>query len=632
MITVTPDMDKDRMDYLREKVSLLPSDPGVYRFLDSEGTVIYVGKAKNLKKRVSSYFVASRQNENRKLQALVRKIADIKHIVVATETDALLLENNLIKNLKPKYNILLKDDKTYPWICIRNEPFPRLLTGRRVERDGSRYFGPYSSTYVQRQLMELVRKVYSLRPCSLNLHPENIKKGKYSVCLEYHIGNCKAPCVGYQSEEEYDRNIRLAADLLRGNIREALEYLETEMAQAAAEMRFEEAQKCKEQIDVIKTFQIKTVIVNASLTNLDVFSLIVDEGTAFCNFMRVKDGGIINSLTIEMKLGMDEDPKDILTFAMSQIEETIEGKLCREVVVPFLPNTEIFPGVTFTVPKKGDKLKLLELSEKNGRVYKIEKLKYIEKVNPEHHAERIMAKMQKDLYLGEPPRHIECFDNSNIQGTNPVASCVVFRDGKPSRKEYRHFNIKTVVGANDFASMEEVVTRRYTRLLDEGGELPQLIVVDGGKGQLSFAYNTLKKLGLENRIAIIGLAKRYEEVFFPNDSVPHYLDKSSETLKVLMHIRDEAHRFGITFHRQKRSLNFIKSELEQVPGLGQKSIEKLLKKFRSISKIRAASTEDLAGIVGMHRAQALKAYFAEAEEEEKPDDTEPKTALRSESH
>jgi len=604
-------MDFDRQTYLKEKVFLLPSDPGVYRFLNGEGTVIYVGKAKNLKKRVSSYFLASK-NHDRKVMVMVRQIADIMHTVVSSETDALLLENNFIKELKPRYNIMLKDDKTYPWIVIRNEYFPRIHSTRKLIRDGSRYFGPYSSVGIQKQMLDLLRRVHLLRTCSLPLTPEKIRQGKFSVCLEYHIGNCLGPCAGHQSQEDYDRNVALAGDILRGNTKEVLDYLQTGMEAAATEMRFEEAQFYKERIELVKNFRSKTVVVNSTITNLDVFYLLMDEGVAFCNFMRIKNGAIVNSFTVELKLRIDEEPKEVISFAISEIAERIEGGLSREILVSVMPNRELFPGKEFHKPLRGDKLKLMELAEKNAKIYKIEKLKQLEKVDPDRHVDRIMETMRKDLYMDKQPRHIECFDNSNIQGTNPVASCVVFRNGKPARKEYRHFNIKTVVGANDFASMAEVVTRRYTRVMQEGGALPDLIVIDGGKGQLSFAYGVLKSLGLEHKIAMVGLAKRLEEVFFPNDSTPHYLDKSSESLKILMHIRDEAHRFGITFHRQKRSINFIKSELEEIPGLGKKSVEKLLKKFKTLSRIKKASAEELAEVIGKQRAESIKAHFAEA--------------------
>ena len=607
-------MNQDRLTYLKDKISLLPSDPGVYRFLDSEGAVIYVGKAKNLKKRVSSYFLASK-NHDRKVQVMVRRIADIMHTVVASETDALLLENNFIKELKPRYNIMLKDDKTYPWIVIRNENFPRIQSTRRLVRDGSRYFGPYSSVWTQKQMLDLLRRVHLLRTCSLPLTPEKIRQGKFSVCLEYHIGNCLGPCAGHQPQADYDRNVSMAGDILRGNTKEVIDYLQTGMEQAAVGMRFEEAQQYKEKIELVRNFRSKTVVVNSTITNLDVFYLLMDEGAAFCHFMRVKNGAIVNSFTVELKLRMDEEPREVISFAISEIAERVEGGISRENLVSVVPNRELFNGKDFHVPQRGDKLKLMELAEKNARIYRIEKLKQIEKVDPGRHTDRILETMRKDLYMDAQPRHIECFDNSNIQGTNPVASCVVFRDGKPARKEYRHFNIKTVVGANDFASMAEVVTRRYTRVVEEGGDLPDLIVIDGGKGQLSFAHGVLKGLGLEHKIAVVGLAKRLEEVFFPNDPTPHYLDKSSESLKILMHIRDEAHRFGITFHRRKRSINFIKSELEEIPGLGKKSVEKLLKKFKTLSRIKTSSLEELVEVVGKQRAEDMAAYFSKTESE-----------------
>lgn len=596
---------------LKEQVALLPLEPGVYQFLDRTGTVIYVGKAKSLRKRVSSYFMQNKEHPP-KVRVLVRQIAEIRHIVVDSETDALLLENSLIKELQPRYNILLKDDKTYPWIVIRNEPFPRVLSTRRFVRDGSQYFGPYASVYIQKEILEMLRGIYQLRTCSLNLAPDQIAKGKYRVCLEYHIGNCKGPCIGQQSEEEYRESIGMVASLLKGDTRATREYLQQRMTEAAAEMRFEEAGRYKKRLELLAGYQSKSVVVSNTLGSMDVFSLIVDEGIAFCNFMRIAQGSIVNTFTVELKPGLEDEPRDVLSYAITSIRDRLQGRLQREVLVPFLPNEELFEGITFNIPQRGDKLRLLELSERNCRLYRLEKLKQIEIKDPAKHVTRVMAALQKELHLKVAPHHIECFDNSNLQGTNPVASCVVFRDGKPSRKEYRHFNIKTVVGANDFASMEEVVTRRYSRLLAEGAELPQLIVVDGGKGQLRFAYETLQRLGLEQQIAIVGLAKRIEEVYFPHDPMPYYIDRNSEALKVLMHIRDEAHRFGITFHRQKRSLAFIKSELEQIPSLGSRSVEKLLQRFRTISRIRKATMDELTEVIGAHRASEVIRYFASA--------------------
>lgn len=599
---------------LKEQVALLPLEPGVYQFLDRTGTVIYVGKAKSLRKRVSSYFMQNKEHPP-KVRVLVRQIAEIRHIVVDSETDALLLENSLIKELQPRYNILLKDDKTYPWIVIRNEPFPRVLSTRRFVRDGSQYFGPYASVYIQKEILEMLRGIYQLRTCSLNLAPDQIAKGKYRVCLEYHIGNCKGPCIGQQSEEEYRESIGMVASLLKGDTRATREYLQQRMTEAAAEMRFEEAGRYKKRLELLAGYQSKSVVVSNTLGSMDVFSLIVDEGIAFCNFMRIAQGSIVNTFTVELKPGLEDEPRDVLSYAITSIRDRLQGRLQREVLVPFLPNEELFEGITFNIPQRGDKLRLLELSERNCRLYRLEKLKQIEIKDPAKHVTRVMAALQKELHLKVAPHHIECFDNSNLQGTNPVASCVVFRDGKPSRKEYRHFNIKTVVGANDFASMEEVVTRRYSRLLAEGAELPQLIVVDGGKGQLRFAYETLQRLGLEQQIAIVGLAKRIEEVYFPHDPMPYYIDRNSEALKVLMHIRDEAHRFGITFHRQKRSLAFIKSELEQIPSLGSRSVEKLLQRFRTISRIRKATMDELTEVIGAHRASEVIRYFANAPKE-----------------
>lgn len=597
---------------LKEKVSLLPTDPGVYQFLGADGKVIYVGKAKNLKRRVSSYFM-ERANDSAKVRVMVRKIVNLRHTVVATESEALLLENNMIKNLQPRYNILLKDDKTYPWITIRNEPFPRILSTRRLEKDGSQYFGPYASGYIQKMILEVLHTIYPLRTCRLNLSPEMISKGRYSVCLEYHIGKCKGPCIGEQEEEEYREDIRLAAGLLRGDTRETVKFLEDRMAEAARELHFEEAARYKKRLEAVNNYQSKSVVVSNTLGSMDIFSLIQDEGVAFCNFMRVSHGSIVNSFTVELKPGVEDEPQDVLSYAISQIEDRLGQPLMREVLVPFRPRQELFEGVTFAVPQRGDKLRLMELSERNCRLYRLERLKQIEIKDPARHTDRIMAALQKELYLKVPPLHMECFDNSNLQGTNPVGACVVFRDGKPSKKEYRHFNIKTVVGADDFATMREVITRRYSRLVEEGAELPQLIVVDGGKGQLRFAVQALRELGLEERIAIIALAERIEEVFFPGDPTPYYIDRNSEALKVLIHIRDEAHRFGVAFHRQKRSLNFIKSELEQIPTLGDRSVEKLLKRFRTISRIRNASLEELSEEIGRRRAEAVQLYFSQQE-------------------
>lgn len=597
---------------VREKVALLPESPGVYQFLNADGVIIYVGKAKNLRRRVSSYFV-SRADHTRKVQVLVRQVVDLRHIVVGSEADALLLENNLIKELQPRYNILLKDSKSYPWIVVKNEPFPRIFSTRKFVKDGSAYFGPYSSVTMQRAVLELIRGLYPLRTCKLNLAPQMIAKGTYSVCLEYHIGNCKGPCVGCQSEEEYATNIAAVKNILRGDLRPAEEYFTAEMQRLAEGLHFEQAARAKEKLEMLSNYSSRSVIVSATLTNLEVVYVLNDEGASFCNHMRIVHGAVVHSFTFEMRNRLDESPDELLTFALGQIfsEAREEGvPLPREVIVPMMPDTDLFPTVNFSVPQRGDKLELLRLAEKNCKIARLEKFKQIEKTDPDRHTDRIMAKMQKDLNLPVEPRYIECFDNSNIQGTNPVASCVVFRDGRPSKRDYRHFNIKTVIGANDFASMEEVLTRRYGRLLEEGQPLPDLIVIDGGKGQLSFAFAALEKLGLRGKVSVVGLAKRMEEVYFPGDSFPHYLDKTGESLRILMHIRDEAHRFGITFHRQKRSINFLKSELENVPGLGKTSIDRLLKKYRTLARMGRTPEPELAELIGPQRARVLLDYLS----------------------
>lgn len=599
----------EREDFLKEKVSLLPLLPGVYQFMDDTGTTIYVGKAKSLRKRVSSYFTA-RDRQTGKLRLLVNNIADMKHTVVSSESDALLLENNMIKSLRPRYNILLKDDKTYPWIAIQKEAFPRVISTRTMRSDGSIYFGPYASVFVQKTILELVRSIYNIRTCALNLSEERIAEGKYSVCLEYHIGNCKAPCIGQVTEQEYNENIANIKTILKGDLRSVESYLTRQMHQASKELKFEVAHTIKQKLDTISLFQSKSVLVNSTISNVDVFFPIIESQKAYCTFIRVVRGAVISSLTVEMKLTLEETQSDILTFAIMHIAEQVEGGLSKEVLVPFLPEIDCFENIKFSVPQRGDKLKLLEFAEKNCKMYRIEQLKYVEKTDPARHSRRIMEQMANDLQLRELPTHIECFDNSNIQGHFPVAACVVFRDGRPARRDYRHFNIKTVVGADDFASMEEVMRRRYTRLIAEGGELPQLIVIDGGKGQLGMAYGVLCELELQDKITIIGLAKRLEEIFYPNDSVPLYLSKSSETLKVLMHIRDEAHRFGITFHRNKRSAAMLKSELKDVKGLGERSIEKLQKRYRTVVRMSQAPKNELIELIGKRAAEVFSEYIA----------------------
>ncbi|MCC8034707.1 MAG: excinuclease ABC subunit UvrC [Rikenellaceae bacterium] len=594
--------------HLKEKVALLPDQPGIYQFLDSGGTVIYVGKAKNLKKRVSSYFMEGKE-QYPKVRVMVRHTCDIRHLVVSSEQDALFLENNLIKNLQPRYNVMLKDDKTYPWIVVRSEPFPRVESTRVVNRDGSRYFGPYSSVVIQKNVLELVRALYQLRTCSLNLAPEAIARGKYSVCLEYHLGNCKGPCVGKQSQEDYDHGISMVMATLAGDMRSTRKYLLERMSRAAENMQFELAERYKMRLRLLDSYVSKSVVVSTSVGDLDVFSMLRDIDAAYVNFARIVGGAIVNSFTAQLLLGAEDNDRDILTRALQQVSERISGPLAKEVVVPFCPEQELFPGVRFTVPKRGEKLKLLEFSLKNAKAYRMERLKNLEIKDPGRHSMRIMEAMQRELRLPRLPRLIECFDNSNLQGSYPVASCVVFRDGKPSRKEYRHFNVKTVTGPDDFASMREIIYRRYRRQLDEGNELPDLIVVDGGKGQLSSAYGVLKELGIDDKVPIIGLAKRIEEVFYPDDPNPYWLDRTGEPLRVIMHLRDEAHRFGITFHRKKRSLDFIKSELELIPGLGQVSIAKLLKKFRTVNSIKNASSKELTAVVGAARARAVRDFY-----------------------
>jgi len=599
----------NRDDRLRAEVAALPLLPGVYQFLDRDGKIIYVGKAKSLRKRVSSYFVQSKEH-SAKVRVLIKQIEAIKHIVVNSEQDALLLENSLIKTHQPRYNILLKDDKTYPWIVLRRENFPRVESTRIVRHDGSQYFGPYGSVSMQRSILEFIREVVPLRTCKLNLSPQAIARGKYGVCLQYHLGNCKGPCVGAQSEEEYAELTGMVKSVLRGDLRPVRQYLEQNMQDAAEALRFEQAQRFKQRLEALENYQSRSVIVSAKIVDCDIFSLLEDDDVAYCNFIRLRNGSIVALHTVRLTTGVDATREDMLSMAIQHIVENISHDLSREVIVPFMPSAALlFDKVVFTIPKRGEKADLLEFSLKSARIYRAEQMKNLEIKNPERHTERLMNAMQRELHLDRQPRHIECFDNSNLQGTNPVASCVVFRDGKPSRREYRHFNVKTVVGPDDFASMREIVYRRYSRLLEEGAELPDLIIVDGGKGQLSSAYEVLQALGIENRVPIVGLAKRIEEVFYPGDPMPYYLSRTGEPLKVVCHIRDEAHRFGITFHRQKRSKAFINSELEQIEGIGAKSLNALLKRFRTVSKVREATQAELAEVVGDARARKIIEYF-----------------------
>ncbi|MBO5234435.1 MAG: excinuclease ABC subunit C [Alistipes sp.] len=605
-------MAKSHLSLLKEQVAMLPLEPGVYQFIDSEGRVIYVGKAKSLRKRVSSYFVQSKEH-SAKVRVMVRHIVEIRHIVVGSETDALLLENSLIKSLQPRYNILLKDDKSYPWIVVRNEPYPRIESTRRLVRDGSQYFGPYGSVAMQRSILEFIREVIPLRTCKLNLSSEKIARGSYSTCLQYHLGNCHAPCIGAQTSQDYASYVEMAKSILKGDLRPVRTYLEEEMQRAATDLRFELAHRFKMRLEALENYRSRSVIVSAKVVDVDVFSLITDEAddTAYCNFVRIRNGSVTGVYTVRLTAGAESTNEEMLTLGIQHIVENISGALSREVIVPFPPSAAIlFDGVTFTVPKRGEKLDLLEFSQKSARIYRAECLKNLEIKNPERHTDRLMEAMRRELHLEREPRHIECFDNSNLQGTNPVASCVVFRDGKPSRKEYRHFNVKTVIGADDFASMREIVGRRYSRLIEEGAELPDLIIVDGGKGQLSSAYSVLCELGIEQQVPIVGLAKRIEEIYFPHDPMPYYLSRTGEPLKVVCHIRDEAHRFGITFHRQKRSNAFLHSGLESIHGLGEKSITALLKHFRTLSRLRSAEPAEIAEVVGNARAKLVAEWLA----------------------
>ena len=597
-----------------DKLKMLPHSPGVYRFLDSSGTVIYVGKAKDLKARVSQYF---RPNGlNRKTQVMVSKIADIHHTVVGSEADAFLLENNLIKQYQPRYNILLKDGKTYPWICLRNEKFPRVTVTRRFVKDGSRYFGPYSSAMHAHSLLALISTLYRLRTCNMPITDEGIAKGKYKVCLDYHLGKCAGPCVGRMSEAEYGAQIEAIVQILKGNSWSLIKEFERRMKERAAVLDFEEAQQWKEKMELLERHYAKSLIVNSKGINVDVFYVIMEGQDAFGSFLRVHDGGIVQSMNLEIKLRIEEDAPAVLGSFISGIYEKLEEYEGQdeghpsEIVVPFLPDMpEALPGVTFTVPEKGDRFALLELGRKNAAAIKFERLKHEEFVNPEEHSQRIVENLRKDLGMDVPPVHIECFDNSNIQGTNPVASCVVFRDGAPSKRDYRHFNIKTVVGANDFASMKEVVNRRYSRLLAEGQELPQLIVIDGGRGQVNAAYEALSELGLIGKVTLIGLAKRLEEIIVPGDPYPHFIDRNSTSLKVLMHIRDEAHRFGITHHRNRRSASSLVSELDNIPGVGAVSREKLVTRYKTLSRIKSAPYREIVNVIGKRSADSLFSWF-----------------------
>lgn len=586
------------------QISTLPNSPGVYQYYDKEDKLLYVGKAKNLKKRVASYF--NKQHNNARTRLLVKRIHSIRHIVVATETDALLLENNLIKNYQPKYNVMLKDDKTYPWLCIKNERFPRVFSTRKLIKDGSEYFGPYTSMRTVHTLLDLIRGLFPLRTCTFDLSVEKIKAQKFKICLEYHLGNCLGPCEEKYSEEKYDENIEAIRNIIKGNFKESLYVFKNKMKTYAAELQFEDAQRIKEKIDILENYQAKSTVVNPKINDVDVFSIVSDESYAYVNFLQISFGSIIRSHTLEIKKKLDETDTELLELSVVELRQRFNS-LCKEIYVPFSIKTE--EGVKVHIPKVGDKKKILDLSVRNAKYYRMERFKQAKIVDPDRHEKRIMAQMKKDLRLSEEPRHIECFDNSNIQGTNPVAACVVFKNGKPSKKEYRKFNIKTVEGPDDFASMEEVVYRRYKRLKEEEQPLPQLIIIDGGKGQLSSALKSLDKLGLRGKIAIVGIAKRLEELFYPGDPIPLYLDKKSETLKIIQQLRNEAHRFGITFHRDKRSKEALDSALETIPGIGEKTILELLKHFKSVKRISEAGFDDLEKIVGVSRAKKIAEYF-----------------------
>ena len=589
---------------LELQIQTLPDSPGVYQYYDKEGKLLYVGKAKNLKKRVASYF--NKVHEAGKTRVLVKKIVSIKHIVVPTENEALLLENNLIKKYQPRYNIMLRDDKTYPWICIKKEPFARIFSTRKMIKDGSEYFGPYTNFKTVHTLLDLIKELYPLRTCNYDLSQANIRSGKFKVCLEYHIGNCKGPCEGHQSYEDYQGSVNAIREILKGNFKESLRDFKKLMQELAAEMRFEEAQGIKEKIETLENYQARSTVFNPRISNIDVFSIVSDESMAYVNFIQVSHGAIIRSHNMEIRKKLDEPDEELLELAVVELRERFDLR-SKEILVPFA--IDLGEGVTVTVPKLGDKKQILDLSERNARFYRMDQLKQIKIVDPDRHTNRIMSQMKKDLRLPEEPRHIECFDNSNIQGTNPVSACVVFKDGKPSKKDYRHFNIKTVEGPNDFASMEEVVYRRYRRLLEENEPLPQLIIIDGGKGQLSSALKSLDALGLRGKITILGIAKRLEEIFYPGDSVPLYLDKKSETLKIIQHLRNEAHRFGITFHRDKRSKSALQTSIESIPGIGEKTMITLLKHFKSVKRLSAAPEEEIAKVVGPSKAKKITEHY-----------------------
>lgn len=595
----------DRLDKLKAKIKTLPEKPGIYQYFDKFGKIIYVGKAKSLKKRVNSYF--TKNHDTAKTRILVRRIHDIHYIIVDSETDALLLENNLIKKYRPRYNIQLKDDKTYPWICIKNERFPRIFSTRRVIKDGSKYFGPYPSVKIVNTLLELMRELYPLRTCHYDLKQENIDQGKFKVCLEYHIGNCKAPCVGKEKEEDYQEYINQIEHIVKGNIASVIKMLKEKMHSAAEKFEFEEAESLKQKIKSLEKYRAKSTVVSPTIHQVDVLTIDKGENNAFVNYLVINNGAIIHGHTVEVKKKLDESDAEILTFALLNMRDKFNSQ-STEILVESSKGLKI-EGLKFFTPQRGDKKHLLDLSKRNAKFYRLERQKQERLKNPEVKSERILKSIQKDFRLQELPVHMECFDNSNIQGTNPVSACVVFKNGRPSKKDYRHFNIKTVEGPDDFESMREAIYRRYKRLTDEGQSLPQLLIVDGGKGQLSAGVDALEKLGLRGKIPIVGIAKRLEEIFFPGDSIPLYLDKKSESLKVIQYMRNEAHRFGIEHHRNRRSKSSLVSELIQIKGIGEKTQEDLMRHFKTVSKIKSSSEEELAEVVGLSKAKILKNHF-----------------------
>ena len=588
----------------KEIINLLPEKPGVYQFIDNYGNIIYAGKAKNLKKRVSSYFL---KNQSGKTAVMIKKAASLNHIVTDSESEALLLENNIIKQYQPRYNILLKDDKTFPWICIKKEPFPRVFSTRNTIKDGSSYFGPYTSGLMVKTLLELIRNLYKIRTCSLNLTDSNISSGKFRVCLEYHIGNCKAPCTGLQNEEDYSENIQQIKDILKGNISTVIDHLKNVMMHYSRELRYEEAQIIKNKIEILSKFRSRSTVVSTTIKNVDVFAMIQDTDIVCINFLKVVNGAVIQAYTLEITNRLDEDKESLLGSAITEIRQRLSSD-SHEIIIPFRPDI-LFEGMKYTVPVRGDKLKLLQLAERNALYYKLEQKKKREEQLRGDRTRKNLEKLRNDLHMSELPTHIECFDNSNIMGKNPVAACVVFRNAKPCKKEYRHFNIKTVQGADDFGSMEEIILRRYKRLKEENGSLPQLIIIDGGKGQLSSAMKSLRNLELHDKITVIGIAKKLEEIYFPGDTVPVYLDKNSVSLKIIQQLRNEAHRFGINFHRDKRSSEMTRSNLDNIKGVGIKTKELLLKKVGSVEKIRKLSETELENIIGRHKAGIISRYL-----------------------